>query len=118
VVTDAGATSVVEIYFAVNRGRFDPLGVLGAKVRELGARYPDLRLSSVLECKDKSCAAATMAYTRDRVAVEGKFYFQADPQQIVIRSYSAPASRLAAERNLLLDILSHFLHPERPQRST
>ena len=108
VVADAGATSVVEIYFAVNRGRFDPLGVLGAKVKELNARYPDLRLSAVVECKDKSCAAATMTYTRDKVAVEGRFYFQADPQQIVIRSYSAPASRLAADRNLLLDILANI----------
>jgi hypothetical protein len=61
-----------------------------------------------MACKDLSCAVATVSYTRDKVLLKGKSYYQTDPQQVVIRSYRAPAASLAARQNMLLDILANI----------
>jgi hypothetical protein len=108
-VADPPNTSVVQVYFADNREqRLDALAGLASQTRNLKAQYPDLSLSDVMTCKDKSCAVATESYTRDKVPLRVKIYFQTDAQQIAIRSYRAPASSFDAERNMLLEILANI----------
>ena len=108
-VANPEATSLVEVFFADNReSQFDSLKLLGYQIKELKSRYSTVSVSEVLVSKDQSRAVATIAYTRATVPVKGKFYFQTDPQQVIIRSYSAPTLRMEAEKNLLLDILANF----------
>jgi len=108
-VTDPAAASWVELYFADNRqSHYDSLKLLAYEIKVLKSRHPDLKVSEVRASKDQSRAAATFAYTRDQVPLEGKLYLQTDPQQIVVRSCMAPAARMATARNLLLDILANF----------
>ncbi len=109
VVADAEGLAWVELYFAGNRAnRLDALGLLGARSRELRLKNPDVRLSEALVCKDLSCVSATLSYTRESVPWKERFYTQTDPQQMVIRSFGAPASRWTAQRNLMLEILANI----------
>lgn len=108
-VSDAGLASQVEISLEDNRSaRSDSVALLRAKARDLRSRFPDLALTEVVACEDLSCAAATVAFTRERVPFKGRFYFQSDPMQTVIRGYAAPLARLEGERNLMLNILANI----------
>jgi hypothetical protein len=102
------ATSVVQVYFGENRQGLNSLKLLAFHAGDLRSHYPDLKLSDVTACKDLSCAAATVSYTRDKILLKGKSYYQTDPRQVVIRSYRAPAPSLEARKNMLLNILANI----------
>lgn len=101
----------VEVYFADNRStRFNSLSLLQSLSQQMKKNYPDLKLSEMLVCKDQamSCAVAMINYTDGNVPVKGRYFCHADQNQAVIRSYQAPASELATQRLLLLDILANI----------
>lgn len=110
-VTDPAGVARAEVNFADNhQTRFNSAALLVAKSQEIKAHYPDLSLSEVLICKDQaaSCAVATVTYTVNQVVIKGRLFCHADAHQAVTRSYVAPASSLAGERPLLLDILTNI----------
>jgi hypothetical protein len=110
-VSNPEGTSRVENLFADNpQGKDNSLTLLVSKAKEIKSYYPDLLISDVQVCKDRevSCAAATLSYTVQGTSIKGRFYFHAGPKLTTIRSYSAPASRLEAQRAMLLDILTNL----------
>jgi hypothetical protein len=108
-LSNPAGTSVVQTLFADNSQRhLDAITTLGEQSRRAKTQYPDLTLSSVTACKDKSCVTATETYTRDKLPVRAKLYIQTDAQQVVVRSYRAPAASFDAERNMLLELMSNI----------
>lgn len=108
VVSNPAGTSLVQTQFLANSMHADALAALGAQVKKAKAQYPDLQLSEVVACKNRSCVTATEAYTTGKDAVRSKFYIQSDPRQIVIRSIRAPQASFDSERNMLLEIMSNI----------
>ncbi len=101
----------VETYFADNRStHFNSLSLMQTLSQQMKKAYSDLKLSEVMVCKDPaiSCAVATISYTDGSAPVKGRYFFHADANQAVIRSYQAPEAELNAQRLLLLDILANI----------
>lgn len=101
----------VETILAPNpQGRYRTPTLMAARLGELRSLHPDLAVSGVAVCRDAavSCAVATLAYSVGGTPVRGRYFFHADPDLVSIRSYSAPASLLDAERARLLDVLTNI----------
>jgi hypothetical protein len=116
-VASPDGQSVAEVAFTDNRAqRLDSVQLMGRCVRELKARHPDLSLIAASTCKDSppSCAEASIAYTAGGRAMQGRFFFHADPNVCTTRSYLAPAARLPQERVLLFDVLTN-IHVREPR---
>lgn len=107
-VSNPAGTSVVQTQFMANSMHADAVATLSAQVRKAKAQYPDLALTEVVVCKNRSCATAVESYTSNRVPVKSKYYIQSDPWQIVIRSYRAPQATYDSERSMLLEIMSNI----------
>ncbi len=107
-VGNPAGTSVVETLFLANSMHADALAALGAQVKKAKAQFPNLQLSEVVACKNRSCATATETYSSGGSAVKSRFYIQSDPRQIVIRSYRSPDATYDSERNMLLEIMSNI----------
>ena len=117
-VSSPDGLSVAEVDYANNRHEHpDSLKLMAARVHDMKAHLPDLAVSEVSVCKDNelSCAVATLSYTANRVPTRGRYYFHADRELTVVRSFRAPAARLSQERALLLDVLTNInLRGSRP----
>ncbi len=116
-VASPDAHSVARVDFTDNRkSRRDAVQVMAGRIRELRAAHPDLRISGTAVCKDRpaSCAVATLAYTDGGTPMAGRFFFHGDARIATVRSYLAPAARLAQDRALLLDVLTNIRVRERP----
>jgi hypothetical protein len=107
-VNNPTGTLVVQTVFMLNSMHADAIAALSAQVRKAKSQYPDLQLTEVVECKNRSCITATETYTLNRIPVKAKFYIQTDPRQIVIRSYHAPVESYDAERNTLLEVMTNI----------
>ncbi len=110
-VASPDATSRVVVEAADNRKQ--PIGSLALLARQaaaVGVGVDDAGLSEVAACRDSppSCAVATVDYSERGIAMRGRFYLHADQDIAVARSYHAPAARIAAERTLLLDVLTNI----------
>jgi len=110
-VSDPEGRGRVETILAPNpQGRYRTLSLMSAKLGELRSLHRDLAVSAVSVCRDAgpSCAVATLTYTIEGAPVRGRYFFHADPDLVSIRSYSAPASQLDAQRPTLLDVLANI----------
>jgi hypothetical protein len=109
-VSDPEETSRVELSYADNRqGGLDALGLLAATAQEMRRHHPDLAVARVERCRsDRSCAVGDFAFAGRGGPVQGRFFFHADAQLAVVRSYQAPAERFSARRPVLLDVLANF----------
>jgi hypothetical protein len=115
VVLDPPGTSLAEVYSAANAtGKPDAMRLLAGFGKSLKAEHPDIAFSGVYVSNDGSKAVAAVSYARDRIPVEGRYYFDATSKQLSVQGYCAPRTGLSARRTLLINILSnvHFVNRE------
>ncbi len=108
-------------------GRADAVAALGAWRRATAQAYPGAVLSDMYVSKDGAHAVATLHTRVGGAAVAGRFFFDSSRTGNSFQGYLAPEPRLAAERPLLLNVMSSLafvkvLHkgggPEPPAKLT
>lgn len=118
VVASPDARSVAEVEYSDNRaGRPNSASLLASRIAALAASHPELAVSDAQVCagKDAPCAVATLAYTGEGGALQSRWFVHADAELATIRHITAPASRMAQDRTVLLDVLANLrLTPKRP----
>jgi hypothetical protein len=107
-VDNPTGTAAVQTVFMANSMHADAIAALSAQVKKARTQHPDMQLSNVVACKNRSCITATETYTQGRIPTKAKYYLQSDPQQIVIRSFHAPAEDFERERNTLLEVMTNI----------
>jgi hypothetical protein len=107
VVTSPDGGSRVDFFWARNtEGRANALWFVGAFREMLGLSYPDVALSEVFVSRDSARAMATVRYSAEGRRVKGRYYFESRPAGLSAQGYTAPETRLAAERGLMLNIMA------------
>ena len=110
-VSSPDGLSVAQTDFTDNRkARQDSEQVMARQLRELKLRHPDLQVRRAAVCKDRpaSCAEASVSFEHRGAPALGRFFFHGDGQIATVRSYAAPAARLAQDRPLLLEVLTNL----------
>ena len=101
--------SMVDAYWARNpSGVPNALAFLVSYRQSLSRQHGEVTLSEVFVSPDASRATANVAYRAPAGAVSGKYYVESRPGGHSAQGYCAPASRLAGQRALLLNVMASF----------
>lgn len=106
-VESPARTSRVEFGWQRNpSGRADAVAVLASWRRAVARTYPGAAVSDTYVSRDSSRAVATLRARMSNTAVAGRYYFESTRTGNLLQGYLAPESRLAADRPLLLNVMS------------
>jgi hypothetical protein len=101
--------STVDFFWSGHRpGTSNVLLFLNAYRNHLSKKYSDVSFSDVYVSSNLSKAMATVRYLKGREPVKGRYFFEASIKGLSAQGYSAPETRLAADRALLLNIMASF----------
>ena len=101
--------SMVDFFWSRNPAKTpNALAVLIAWKQELSRQRGDVTLADVFVSPDASRATASVRYRTPAGFVAGKFYVESRPDGQSAQGYCAPEGRLAAQRNLLLNVMASF----------
>ncbi|MEW6364805.1 MAG: hypothetical protein AB1714_09225 [Acidobacteriota bacterium] len=115
VAASPAGTSLVEFFYAPNaQSTTDSVRLIAMFSQTVRSRCRDLELSELYASPDRAKSVASVSYTRNGVAVSGKYYFSAEPQYVSIIGYCAPTAELAQQRDMLLNILTNLRFPSGP----
>jgi hypothetical protein len=106
-VESPARTSRVEFRWERNTsGRADAVAALAAWRTTVARADPGAALSDMYVSKDGGHAVATLHARVGRAALAGRFFFESTRTGSSFQGYLAPEPRLAAERPLLLNVMS------------
>jgi hypothetical protein len=118
-VNSPDGTSAVDFFWSPNPQRKpDALWFLNAYRNYLSQAHHDVALSEVFVSQDASHALATVRFSVGKTPVQGRYYFESTAAGLSAQGYSAPASRLASERPLLLNVMASLAFVKAPRSSS
>ncbi|MCX6620133.1 MAG: hypothetical protein NTY38_03455 [Acidobacteria bacterium] len=114
-VNSPDGASSVDFFWARN-GQRKPgaLESLRAFRELLAMTHTDAQFSGVFVSNDSTRAIANLQFTAGSTRVRGRYYFESQPGGLSAQGYSAPESRLASERPVLLNVMASLAFTKAP----
>jgi len=101
--------SMVDYFWSQNPSKIpNALTFLVSWKQDLSRQHGVVTLSEVFVSPDASRATAKVRYRTSAGVIAGTYYVESRPEGQSAQSYCAPEGRLAAQRNLLLNIMASF----------
>ncbi len=101
--------SMVDFFWSRNQSKApNALAFLVSWKQHLSRQYGEVTLSEVFVSPDASRATAQVRYRTAAGFAAGKYYVESRPEGQSAQGYCAPESRLASQRNLLLNVMASF----------
>lgn len=108
-VNDKSKTSEVGYLIVKNADKTkNCLYLMGKILKELKKQYPDLKFYDVKASQDKSKAVANVSYTEKGVPIQGKYYFTANPEALLMMGFHAPQNKFLKQKKILLTVLNNI----------